>query len=120
MVSRDIDPQSRETDRPAPSQGSRGSGDAINRPTDELRQVFARELDLPRGVERERVWSRTKAHALSRDDVRTLATVGAFRVVPANKLDRDVEDVRHLRDSGLVRTVPHVVGHTRTTLVTLT
>ena len=118
-MSRDIDLDQRDRSTGS-SQGSRGSGDAINRPTDELRQVFARELDLPRGVERERVWSRTKAHDLSRDDVGTLATVGAFRVVPANKLDRDVEDVRHLRDSGLVRTVPHVVGHARTALITLT
>jgi hypothetical protein len=47
-------------------------------------------------------------------EVRTLATVGAFRVVPAGDLrdgkDRPLDphrgDLRHLRDQGLVETIP--------------
>jgi hypothetical protein len=47
-------------------------------------------------------------------EVRTLATVGVFRVVPAGDLrggqDRPLDphrgDLRHLRDSGLVETIP--------------
>lgn len=119
-MSREIDPRSNDVEPPTPARGGRAGGsDTIERPT-EVREVFTRGLDLPRGTERERVWSRTKAHDLSRDDVKILATVGAFRVVPANTLDRGADDVRHLRDAGLVRTLPHVVGHRRTTLVTLT
>jgi hypothetical protein len=65
---------------------------------------------------------------LSCDDVRVLATVGAFRVVPAGDLrepnartpTRPARDLERLRDLGLVQTVPYVVGRARTTLVTLT
>ena len=65
---------------------------------------------------------------MSGDDVRVLATVGAFRVVPASDLrepnprtpTRPARDLERLRDLGLVQTVPYVVGRTRTTLVTLT
>jgi hypothetical protein len=60
-------------------------------------------------------------------EVRTLAAAGAFRVVPATDLAgeyRDMgaqqRDVTHLRQLGLVRTTPYVVGETRTTLITLT
>jgi hypothetical protein len=117
-VSRDIEPRQNDVERPSPARGSRSGSHP--RPIDDIRDVFTRDLDLPRGTERERVWSRTKAHDLSRDDVRTLATVGAFRVVPANQLKDVAGDARHLRDSGLVRTMPYVVGRARTELVALT
>jgi len=69
-----------------------------------------------------------REYRLSGDDVRVLATVGAFRVVPAGDLrepnprtpTRPARDLERLRDLGLVQTVPYVVGRTRTTLVTLT
>ena len=69
-----------------------------------------------------------KEYRLSGDDVRVLATVGAFRVVPAGDLrepnprtpTRPARDLERLRDQGLVQTIPYVVGRTRTTLVTLT
>jgi hypothetical protein len=71
---------------------------------------------------------RTRTYELRGSEVRTLATVGAFRVVPASDLrDHDNRpadprkgDLSHLRDLGLVCTMPYVVGNTRTTLVTLT
>jgi hypothetical protein len=92
------------------------------------RDVFADRLDLPRGPERERVHVRVRTYELRGSEVRTLATVGAFRVVPALDLrghdgrpaDPRKGDLPHLRDVGLVRTMPYVVGKTRTTLVTLT
>ncbi len=90
----------------------------------DLRDVFTRGLDLPREEARERVYLHSRTYELRGSEARTLATVGAFRVVPAVDLrgqDQSASnDVRHLRDLGLVRTVPYVVGKTRTTLVTLT
>jgi hypothetical protein len=96
--------------------------------SDDPRDVFTRDLDLPRGSSRERVRVKDKEYRLSGEDVRVLGTVGAFRVVPAGDLrepnartpTRPARDLERLRDLGLVQTVPYVVGRTRTTLVTLT
>jgi hypothetical protein len=41
-----------------------------------------RDLDLPRGAERELVVDRDRVYELDGDDSATLAAVGAFRVVP--------------------------------------
>jgi DNA-binding PadR family transcriptional regulator len=96
--------------------------------SEEARDVFSRDLDMPRGPRRERVRVNAHDYKLSGDDVRTLATIGAFRVVPANELrepnprtpTRPARDLERLRDHGLIKTMPYVVGRTRTTLVTLT
>ena len=77
------------------------------------RDVFLRELELPRGYERERVFDGEREYTLRGSESRTLATVGAFRVVPAHDLrDRDDRSLdprnsepRHLREQGLVDTV---------------
>ena len=45
------------------------------------RDVFTRELDLPQGREREIVRDRDREYTLRGSESRTLATVGAFRVV---------------------------------------
>lgn len=118
---RDVEPRS--TDR---GRGSAGS-DSRDRGRDP-REVFTRDLDLPRGQDRHRIQVRHDVVELRASEVRTLATVGAFRVVPASDvrdeegrdLDASGGDLRHLRDSGLVRTMPYVMGRTRTSLVTLT
>ena len=99
------------------SQGSRGglSNPREREPLD-ARDVFTRDLELPRGPERERVWARDSDVRLRGSEVRTLATVGAFRVVPAGDLrdgqDRPLDphrgDLRHLKDSGLVETIPAI------------
>lgn len=125
---RDIDPRPNEPERPDPSRGSRAGTDSDDRSRTGPRDVFADRLDLPRGSERERVHVRTRTYELRGSEVRTLATVGAFRVVPASDLrdhngqsaDPRKGDLSHLRDLGLVRTMPYVIGKTRTTLVTLT
>ena len=127
-MSRNLDPRPHEPEQPAPSRGSRVGAETGERGRSDPRQVFANQVDLPRGPERERVHVRTRTYALRGSEVRTLATVGAFRVVPASDLrddgDRPADarkgDLAHLRELGLVRTMPYVVGHTRTTLVTLT
>lgn len=124
---RDLDPRPYEPERPDPSRGGH-AGEAGERALTDPRDVFADRLDLPRGPERERVEVRARTYALRGSEARTLATVGAFRVVPASDLrdhnDRPADarkgDLAHLRDLGLVRTMPYVVGHTRTTLVSLT
>jgi hypothetical protein len=72
--------------------------------------VFARHVDLPRGPERERVRDRDRTYTLRGSESRTLATVGAFRVVSSGDLrDRDgsrshlhSSDLRHLREQRLI------------------
>jgi hypothetical protein len=49
---------------------------------DDPRDVLMRDLDLPRGDERELVVDRDRVYELDGEDSRTLAVVGAFRVVP--------------------------------------
>src|SRR5690348_4802417 len=127
---RDIDPRTPERERPEPGLGRVGgqhemeSGQVSNDPRD----VFTRDLDLPRGSSRERVRVKDKEYRLSGDDVRVLATVGAFRVVLAGDLrepnpktpTRPARDLERLREIGLVQMTPYVVARTRTNLVTLT
>jgi hypothetical protein len=95
---------------------------------EDARDVFNRELDLPRGEARERVRIHAHDYTLRGSEVRALATVGAFRVVPADEirnasgstLGASRKDLAHLQNLGLVRTTPYVVERTRTALVTLT
>jgi hypothetical protein len=118
--SRDRDDRGREL-----SQGSRGGlSNPRERAALEPRDVFTRDLELPRGRERERVWASDSDVTLRGSEVRTLATVGAFRVVPARDLrdgqDRPLDphrgDLRPLRDSGLVETIP-AIGDDRALVV---
>jgi DNA-binding MarR family transcriptional regulator len=78
------------------------------------RDVFMRDLNLPRGREREMVYDpREREYTLRGSETRTLSTVGAFRVVPARDLrdhsGREADprggDLRHLREQGLINTV---------------
>lgn len=97
----------------------------------DVRDVFTRDLDLPRGPERERVHVHGHGtdYQLRGSEIRALATIGAFRVVPADDLRDDhgrAGDVRHgdlerLRSAGLIRTVaPLDRDGDRTVIVTLT
>jgi len=116
----------RDDDR-ARADRSRGtSGEARSGNTDP-REVVTRDLDVPRGRARARVRVRTQTYTLRGSEARTLATVGAFRVVAAGDLrdhrDRPLDprssDLKHLREAGLVRTMPYLLGRTRTTVITL-
>jgi hypothetical protein len=77
------------------------------------REPFTRDLNLPRGPEREIVRDRDREYTLRGSETRTLATVGAFRVVSSCDLrdqhDRALDprsgDLGHLREQGLVETV---------------
>ena len=76
--------------------------------------MFVNQVDLPRGRTREYVYSLREPLLLRGSESRALATVGAFRVVPAGDLrdadDRPLDpnrgDLHHLRRQGLVETVP--------------
>ena len=83
------------------------------------RDVFMRDLDLPRGPDREIVHdARDREYTLRGSESRTLSTVGAFRVVSARDLrdhnerpaDPRSGDLRRLREEGLIRT-EHLDGH---------
>src|SRR5947199_5916760 len=82
------------------------------------REIFASGLDLPRGPERERVYVHEHEYDVRGSEARALATIGAFRVVPASDLRDDhgrQGDVRHcdlerLRNAGLIRRIPPVEG----------
>jgi len=98
---RDRDVRDRHDDRAL----DRGSRQHSNGPRD----VFVRDLDLPAGPDRELVRDRDRDYSLNGSESRTLATVGAFRVVSERDLrdSRDGgDDVRSLERQGLVQRVP--------------
>lgn len=76
--------------------------------------VFSRDLELPRGPERELVRDHDHDYRLNGSDTRTLSTVGAFRIVPEQELSdwRNVafdvrdRDLRDLESQGLIQRVP--------------
>jgi hypothetical protein len=116
-----LDPRSFDTRDAAPSDP---------RDVDEVdpRDVVTQGLDLPRGREREAVYVDEHEYHLRGSEARTLATVGAFRVVPATDLHNDAGrpgDLRHgdleqLRAAGLIRRVTPTGRDASTTLVALT
>jgi hypothetical protein len=64
-----------------------------------------RDLDLPRGEDRELVIDRDRVYELNGEDSRRLAVVGAFGIVPEQDLDTGRGTLDHLRCEGLVETV---------------
>jgi len=118
----EIEPHDRpERDRSGPDSQVLDSRSALD-------DAFTRGLDVPRGLEREHlvVWGRT--HELGSTHVRALATIGAFRAVPAEDL-RDASgspmrpdrgELYELRREGLVRVVTPQINRQRTAVVTLT
>lgn len=92
------------------------------------RDVVTQGLNLPRGREREEVYVHEHEYQLRGSEARALATVGAFRVVPATDLKDDAGrpgDLRHgdleqLRAAGLIRSVTPTGRDASTTLVALT
>jgi hypothetical protein len=59
--------------------------DPRDRDEHDPRDVLMRDLDLPRGDERELVVDRDRIYELDGEDSRTLAVVGTFRVVPERR-----------------------------------
>jgi hypothetical protein len=86
----------RDDDRSEPT--DRGPDRQVrDRPHTRPDEVAARGLTLPRGEEREVVAFRGREYSLNGSETRTLATVGAFRVVAPDDLgdDRHGRDIRH-------------------------
>lgn len=119
------DPRERDDGSHDLGRGSRGGADTRDRERTDPRDVFTDHVDLPRGLEREHVHHLDHDYTLRGTETRTLTTVGALRVVPADDL-RDAYgeplnprhgELWHLRESGLVQTVRL---DRDTTVVTLT
>jgi len=105
-MSRDFDPR---------DLGARDRDDGVHdRGAIDPLDVFSRDLDLPRGPDRELVRDRDRDYRLNASDTRTLSTVGAFRVVSERDLGnaRDASfdvrdrDLRELEKQGLIERVP--------------
>src|SRR5688572_27378587 len=93
------------------SRGSRGWSSERDHAADrDPRDVFTKDLDLPRGRERRPVRDRDRVYEINGIESRMLATVGAFRVVSESDLHDGREDtrksLRHLERQGLIRTSP--------------
>ena len=78
--------------------------DTRDRDEHDPRDALMRDLDLPRGDERELVVDRDRVYELDGEDSRTLAVVGAFRVVPEHDLDLPHDTLDNLHDQRLVET----------------
>ena len=104
--------ENRSRDRPSDPRWGDRDRDGRERDRDS-RDPFTRHVHLPRGLERELVRDRDREYTLRGSESRTLATVGAFRVVSSRDLrdhnDRAADprsgDLRHLRQAGLIETV---------------
>ena len=107
------DPRDRDSGSRELSRGSRGGLDPRERERVEPRDVFVDRVSLPRGPDREHIRFRDRDYTLRGSESRTLASVAAFRVIPAhdlrdtfnNSLDPRHGELWHLRDSGLVETI---------------
>lgn len=127
-MERDLDPRDDKRERPGLHRSGRGAAGDHDVRRQNPREVLVQDLDLPRGRARERVRVHTRTYGLRGSEVRALATVGAFRVVPAEDLREATGrtttartgDLYRLREAGLVRTIPYGAGRDRTTLVVLT
>ena len=82
------------------------------------RDALMRDIDLPRGDERELVVDRDRVYAVDVEDSRTLAAVGAFRVVPERDLDVPRDTLENLHDQRLVEAVELADGERGLTLTT--
>jgi hypothetical protein len=79
--------------------------DARDRDERDPRDSLTRDLDLPRGDERELVVDRDRIYELDGEDSRALAAVGAFRIVPEHDLDLPRDTLDNLHDQRLVESV---------------
>jgi hypothetical protein len=82
------------------------------------RDDLMRDLDLPRSDQRELVVDRDRVYELDGEDSRTLAAVGAFRVVPEHDLDLPRDTLDNLHDQRLIETVDLGDGERGLTLTT--
>lgn len=79
--------------------------DARDRDGNDPREALMRDLDLPRGDERELVVDRDRVYELDGEGSRALAAVGAFRIVPEHDLDLPHDTLKNLHAQSLVELV---------------
>jgi hypothetical protein len=79
--------------------------DTRDRDEHDPRDGLMRDLDLPRGDERELVVDRDRVYELNGEDSSTLAAIGAFRIVPEHDLDLPRDTLESLQDQRLVELV---------------
>jgi hypothetical protein len=108
---RDCDPRDRGDERPRVY-------DPRERDEHDPRDGLMRDLDLPRNDVREWVVDRDRVYELDGEDSRTLAAVGAFRVVPEHDLDVPRDTLDNLHHQRLVETVELGDGERGLTLTT--
>lgn len=101
-----VEPDARDRDGAWREDRDRDSRDRESeRVADDPRDVFVRDLDLPLKPERELVHDRGRDYTLNGSETRSLATVGAFRIVSERDLNGARGDVRHLEKQGLIERV---------------
>jgi len=90
-----------------------GSNDCDRTDERDPRDVFTKDVDLPRGRERRPVRDRDHIYEIDGSESRMLGTIGAFRVVPESDLhdarheSRETrQNLRHLEEEGLIRRSP--------------
>jgi hypothetical protein len=79
--------------------------DPRDRDEHDPRDALMRDLDLPRGDERELVVERERVYEIGGEDSRALAAVGAFRIVPEHDLDLPHDTLENLHDQRPVELV---------------
>jgi hypothetical protein len=102
------DPRSTDDrDRGDADRNRGGSSERDHEVDRDPRDVFTKDLDLPRGRERRPVRDRGRVYEIDGTESRMLATVGAFRVVAEGDLHDSRHEVRkaqrHLEQEGLLR-----------------
>jgi hypothetical protein len=93
--------------------GRGGNSDRERNEEQNSRDVFTKDLDLPRGRERRPVRERERVYEINGTESRMLGTIGAFRVVSESDLHDPRDDssnprrsLRHLEDEALIRRSP--------------
>ena len=100
-----FDPRDDARERDGREDGSARVYDPRDRDEHDPRNALMRDLDLPRGDERELVVDRDRVYELDGEDSLALAAVGAFRVVPEHDLDLPHDTLENLHDQRLVEVV---------------
>jgi hypothetical protein len=126
-IERDEAPTDTSQSGPEIPRAARGpSGGAVaEQPDRDPCEPLARQIAITRSAGRTPVLFREQTYELRASEVRTLATVGAFRVVRADALPADTArdpwhgDLAHLRSSKLIAVHSHVIEGERVSLVTL-
>ncbi len=100
-----FDPRDDARERDGREDGSARVYDPRDRDEHDPRNALMRDLDLPRGDEREWVVDRDRVYELDGEDSLALAAVGAFRVVPEHDLDLPPDTLESLQYQRLVELV---------------